>query len=158
MNYRGSGKSQSLNFADPVEALRPLVEKPKSEWLFTRLKPAESTSDVPLGGTSEFAPPSDPAVRELLAKMEADDWVGSLKIASGLAIKHPDSAYVHFNHGYCASMLRLDKQAEIAYRKVVEIMPTNPFVWNNLGSVIRNQEQYPQALAAFEKSVSLNPE
>lgn len=159
MIFRGSGDSQNLNFGVPVEALRRLVAKPKSEWLVFRL-PANTINGNASGGgvTSEKEPLLDPKVSELLEKMDADEWVGALKIASGLAEKYPTSAFVHFKRGYCASMLRLDKQAETSYRKVVEISPTDHIAWNNLGVVIRSQELYPQALEAFEKSVALEPD
>lgn len=159
LNLRGSGTSQSLNFAVPVEALQLLIEKPKEEWLAIGRKiplPKVNIPQIDDSPNQELS--SDPALEALTEKMESEDWVGSMKIASGLLEKYPTSSYLHFKHGYSASMLRLDQQSEVSYRKVVEINPTDHIAWNNLGVVIRNQKRYPESLTALEKCVTIMPD
>ncbi|WP_411827790.1 trypsin-like peptidase domain-containing protein [Luteolibacter sp. AS25] len=159
LNLRGSGISQSLNFAVPVEALKLLLEKPKEEWLAIGRRIPPLKVNIPqMDSSPDRKLTSDPALAKLSKKMDLEDWVVSMKIASELLEKYPTSSYLHFQHGYSASMLRLDQQSEASYRKVVEINPTDHIAWNNLGVVIRAQNRYPESLVALEKCVSIMPD
>lgn len=156
---QGTGNPQNLNFAVPAEELDSLMGKAKGGWSIFGLKQVDPAANAPRNSIERDEDrPDDPAIRELLTKMSSGEWVESLKIASTLAEKYPKSHYVHFQRGYCASMLRLDHQAEISYKRAAEIIPADPFTWNNIGVAIRNQKLYAQSLVAFEKSVALKPD
>ncbi len=151
--------SQGLNFAIPVEALKTMIDHAKSSWSFVRPRPRtsgeeSSATNAKLDAMIE----EEPAYRRLRQQMSVRDWVESLKIAGFLADKYPKSSFIHFQHGYCAAMLRLDHQAELSYTKAIELDVSNQFAWNNLGLALSNQKQLQNALLAFEKAVSLNPD
>jgi hypothetical protein len=151
--------SQSLNFAIPVEALKPLMDRAKSSWSFVRPKPQTSAEESSATSTKlDAIIEAEPAYRRLRQQMSVSNWVESLKIAGFLADKYPKSSSAHFQHGYCAAMLRLDHQAELSYTKAVELDPSNQFAWNYLGLALSCQKQLQSALLAFEKAVSLNPD
>lgn len=163
---RGADQPQNLNFAVPVEALKPLIPKSGFQWpFFRRHRPETGTSGPTLkppqandsGGAAE-APLADPAYLELRAKIEKKEWVDAMKLAGVLVEKYPKSAHVLFDHAYCASALRLDRQAEQSYLKVLEIIPNDSAVWHNLGIAISSQNQTERALVAFEKAVALKPD
>jgi S1-C subfamily serine protease len=151
--------SQSLNFAIPVEALKPLMDRAKSSWLFVRPTPLTSAEEASADATKvDVMIEAEPAYRRLRQQMNVNNWVESLKIARFLAEKYPKSSLAHFLNGNCASMLRLDHQAEMSYTKAVEFDPLNQFAWCNLGLSFLRQKQLQSALLAFEKAVSLNPD
>ena len=151
--------SQSLNFAIPVEALKPLMVRARSSWLDVRPTPltsAEKASETK--AKVDLMIEDEPAYRRLRQQMNVKNWVESVKTARFLAEKYPKSSRVHFLNGNCASMLRLDHQAELSYTKAVELDPSNQFAWCNLGLSFLRQKQLQNALLAFEKAVSLNPD
>lgn len=159
MTLSGPRNSQNLNFAVPVEALKALIGRASSGWSSFGAKPeAPRTAASPksLGPDTKFF--ADPGYRGLQEKMNARDWVESLKIARQLTEKHQKSPMAHFQHAYCAAMLRLDHQAEVSFLKAIELEPDNHLAWNNLGVAFRSQEQPQKALVAFEKSVALKPD
>ncbi|MCW1912995.1 trypsin-like peptidase domain-containing protein [Luteolibacter sp. GHJ8] len=165
MILHGASQPQNLNFAVPVEALKPLIPKTGFQWPFfgrQRPKPGDSTAEmkVPDKGSkpSEVAPMADPAYRELRAKIEKQEWVEAMKLAGALVEKYPKAAVIHFDYAYCASALRLDRQAELSYLKVLEILPNDAATWHNLGIAIANQNQTERSLAAFERAVALKPD
>lgn len=159
MMMQGPDNPQNLNFAVPVEALRPLIMRASSGGAAV-----ESIVEAPrpVGSTASSGPNSgffaDPASRQLQEQINSADWVKSLKIARELSERYPKSPLAHFQHAYCAAMLRLDHQAEISFMKVIELQPTNHLAWNNLGLVFGRQENPQKALAAFERAVALKPD
>lgn len=165
MILQGADHPQNLNFAVPVEALKPLIPRKGFQWSFLRrqrseAEPPANELKLPDKGVerSEEAPLADPAYHELRAKIDKQEWVEAMKLAGALVEKYPKSALVHFSHAYCASALRLDYQAELSYLKVLEIRPNDAGTWHNLGVAISNQNQTQRALVAFERSVALKPD
>jgi tetratricopeptide (TPR) repeat protein len=49
-------------------------------------------------------------------------------------------------------------KAEATFRQLLALEPTNPEVWNELGSVCREQGKQAEAIAALERAVTLDPE
>jgi S1-C subfamily serine protease/Tfp pilus assembly protein PilF len=162
---QGPDQPQNLNFAVPVEALKQLIPTSGFQWSFLRrqrsepgasamgLKEQEKTNE-----SAPIAPMADPVYLELRAKIEKQEWVEAMKLAGALVEKYPKAAVMHFDYAYCASALRLDRQAELAYTKVLEILPNDAATWHNLGIVIANQNQTERSLAAFERAVALSPD
>jgi S1-C subfamily serine protease len=163
---RGADQPQNLNFAVPVEALKPLLpESGFQRSLLRRQRPEAETSapslkprDASVFDETAAAPLSDPAYLELRAKIERKEWVEAMKQAGTLLERYPNSAHVLFAHACCASALRLDRQAEQSYLKVLEIVPTEAAVWHHLGVAISCQKQTERALLAFEMAVTLEPD
>jgi S1-C subfamily serine protease len=151
--------SQGLNFAVPVEVLKPLIDRARSSWSLVRPRPMPAGKE-PAATSPKLDPmiEAEPAFRRLRQQMNVSNWVESLKIARFLADKYPKSSFVHFQHGYCAAMLRLDHQAELSFTKAIELDPLNHLALNNLGMVLSSQNQLQGALLAFEKAVSLKPD
>lgn len=151
--------SQSLNFAVPVEALKPLIDRAKSSWSSARPRPQPSGGE-PSAASAEVDAiiQDDPAYRRMSQQMSVGNWIEAIKAARFLADKYLKSSFAHFQYGYCAAMLKLDHQAELSYIKAIEFNPLNHVAWNNLGVVLNNQNQQQSALLAYEKAVSLHPE
>lgn len=49
------------------------------------------------------------------------------------------------------------KEAEFRWEKAVELDPTYPSAWNNLGIAYENQGKFTEALKAYEKAMALDP-
>jgi tetratricopeptide (TPR) repeat protein len=151
--------SQSLNFAVPVEALIPLIDRARSSWSFVRPRPQTPSEEAFAASTKlEEIIQDEPAFRRLRQQISVSNWVEAIKLARYLADKYPKSSLTHFQYGYCAAMLKLDHQAELSYTKAIELDPRNHIAWYNLASVLCNQKQPQGALLAYEKAVALNPE
>jgi hypothetical protein len=89
-----------LNFAIPVEALKPLIDRAKSDWSLIKPRP-QAVGEHPSRTSSELE--AEPAYRRLRQQMDVKNWVESLKIAKFLAEKYPKSSFLHFLHGLCAA-------------------------------------------------------
>lgn len=49
------------------------------------------------------------------------------------------------------------KEAESCWEKAVELDPTYPSAWNNLGIAYENQGKFTEALKSYEKAMALDP-
>jgi Flp pilus assembly protein TadD len=49
------------------------------------------------------------------------------------------------------------KEAEFRWEKAVELDPTYPSAWNNLGVAYEQAGNFPEALKAYEKARALDP-
>jgi Flp pilus assembly protein TadD len=49
-------------------------------------------------------------------------------------------------------------EAEVAYRKALELDPQYVFAWNNLGIALSGQNRYAEAEAAYRKALELDPQ
>lgn len=47
--------------------------------------------------------------------------------------------------------------AAVAFRKAVDLRPSFPEAWNELGYALRNQGKYPDSLKAYDEALRLKP-
>ena len=67
-------------------------------------------------------------------------------------------SYLHLLAGHIAHARGNVKEAEISWKKVLEIDPKNAEAWNNLGVLYRKQGDNEKALAAFQEAAELAPD
>lgn len=62
-----------------------------------------------------------------------------------------DDRYIYNRMGRASESMRKFKEAEIYYRKAVEIDPGYGVAWDNLGDVLQDQGKWDEAIEAYEK-------
>jgi tetratricopeptide (TPR) repeat protein len=77
------------------------------------------------------------------------------KAAARLA---PKEWQLQKEYGYTAFALGKLNEAEDAFNKWVELDPTNPLSYNNLGAVLAKLERYDAAYAAYDKALEKQPD
>lgn len=86
-----------------------------------------------------------------IGKYEEASTIGS----RGLAISPLDS-FAHTNHGTVLALLKRYNEAMQEFNEVTEKEPRNYYVYERMGAVLLWQGKKPEAIAAFEKSLSLS--
>ncbi len=59
-------------------------------------------------------------------------------------------------HQFGTNLKRYD-EAEAAYRKAIELNPSDATAYYNLGILLKNLKRYDEAEAAYRKAIELNP-
>lgn len=87
----------------------------------------------------------------------AEDWTNLLAYAEDLLKKYPQDANGQAWKGEALVQLYRLEEAEPALRAAVERDPTNVWAWNNLGHCLNERKAWPEACAALDKALELNP-
>jgi tetratricopeptide (TPR) repeat protein len=77
------------------------------------------------------------------------------KQASQLA---PKEWQMQKEYGYAAFAMDKLSEAEDAFQKWVDLDPTNPLSYNNLGAVLAKLQRYDEAYAAYDKALEKQPD
>ena len=94
----------------------------------------------------------------LLAEMDRhQDAVIAFEKASKLGTAEQASLAL-YNMAIAHQKLGNAKDAEAAYRKSVELDPTNADGWNNLGIMLDDSGKRQEAIACFDKSLAISPQ
>jgi superkiller protein 3 len=60
--------------------------------------------------------------------------------------------------GNAAQAARKYTEAEVIWRRVIEIKLNNADAYNNLGNALRDQKKLKEAIAAYQKAIQLQPD
>jgi tetratricopeptide (TPR) repeat protein len=94
----------------------------------------------------------------LLAEMDRHpEAVAAFETASKLGTAE-QASLAFYNKGVSHQELGNAKEAEVAYRKSVELDPANADGWNNLGIMLDEFGKRQQAIDCFDKSLALSPQ
>jgi tetratricopeptide (TPR) repeat protein len=74
-----------------------------------------------------------------------------------LATQHPSDPYVHFGLAWIARRGGDLATAERAYRRALELWPTNDRVMNNLGNTLAMKSRQDEALELYRRATNTNP-
>ena len=74
-----------------------------------------------------------------------------------LAGQHRDNAFLQFGLAWCARRGEDLATAEAAYRRGLELWPSNDRVLNNLGNLLAIQGRFDEALEHFRQAIGVNP-
>ena len=87
----------------------------------------------------------------------------ALVLALALALTAPLSAdrrsesKAQVDYGITLAQKQLWKEAEFQWVKAVELVPTYPAAWNNLGIAYEQQGKFNEAKKAYDKAKALDP-
>jgi Flp pilus assembly protein TadD len=91
-------------------------------------------------------------------------WAGAavltvlvLGLTAPLFADRRSDAKAQVQFGIELAQKKLWKEAEFRWEKAVELDPTYPSAWNNLGIAYEQQGKFPDALKAYEKARALDP-
>jgi tetratricopeptide (TPR) repeat protein len=90
---------------------------------------------------------------ELAVELPVDNLLALDEALTNLAERDAQAAQPAQLH--CFAGLSID--AVVAYRKAVEVDPKNDSACSNLGSALRYQRKLPEAIAAYQQAIKLNP-
>jgi arylsulfatase A-like enzyme/Tfp pilus assembly protein PilF len=120
-----------------------------------RLDEAERHLEEAIGLAPEMAAAQN--ARGVIALQRSDPGSAERLISEALAIK-PDVRLAHFNLAIIAEGRGDARTAERLYRKELELYPESYKVEFNLGRLLGAVGDRPGQLAAFENSITINPE
>ena len=100
-----------------------------------------------------------------ITKEQQDDYSAALSYyKKGLKfyaqVKNQDSRtayFLHNNAGYCLNILDKHSEAEKLCRKALEINPSLPNAYKNLGISLEEQKRYKEAAEAYIKGTKVFP-
>jgi hypothetical protein len=85
--------------------------------------------------TQGGAPPAPPGLPQAIARIQAQDFAGALKIAEDVVKREPDNARAWRVVGTAAKGVKDLDRATAAFRKALEIEPANPANTYNMGAM-----------------------
>jgi tetratricopeptide (TPR) repeat protein len=74
-----------------------------------------------------------------------------------LAAREPGNPHVQFAHGWLERHAGRNAEAEQAYRRVLEVRPTDDRALNNLGNTLFEQGRADEAIEIYRKAIEANP-
>jgi tetratricopeptide (TPR) repeat protein len=86
------------------------------------------------------------------------DYRSAAELLEGSVARYPHTSVSFNDLGRTYLMLDLVDKAVVAFRKAVEINPSDRFAYNNLGRAFWKQKKYDQAVEAFTKQLEINPQ
>lgn len=81
-----------------------------------------------------------------------------IELTQDLTLKYPNSFFIWNILGASHKSLGKIDDAEIAFRKVVELKPNYPDGYSNLGVILQEKGMLDDAILAFNKALSLKPD
>jgi len=102
----------------------------------------------------------DPVVRRFLIEgtdaLKRLDFDRALALVDSVAKYKPNNADLHFLRGRIYSELMRWDEAEISYRKALDLLPNYRGVWNNLGNNEYRKQAYSKAITYYNKELERN--
>lgn len=101
------------------------------------------------------------AIRLYLARRLADAmrWDDVVAVYRELVATRPRDAEAQLRLGHALLYgVRSGVEAELAYRRALSLAPDDPAAWASLGAALNTQARHPEAEAAFEQALALDPE
>ncbi len=106
--------------------------------------------------------PMSPGVQRLLYRateaLQQHAFEDAFALVDSAAAQAPGLADVPFLRGRIyAELARLD-EAEAAYRQALDLRPTYPGAWNNLGNTAHRQQRYSEAISYYQRELAAHPD
>ena len=160
-----AGNAQSETVAKAIEQYREINRLDPSDtesalWLarLYRLKNDHERAEQVLKGILKSDPENEPAV-EQLTQLLMDEGKGSeaVTLLEGIT-SHSSSPVLLDLLGDAQTQVHELAKAEEAYRKAVELDPSEPSHQRGLGQTLLAEEKYPEALKVYEKLSDVMPD
>jgi len=160
-----AGNAQSETVAKAIEQYREINRLDPSDtesalWLarLYRLKNEHDHAEQVLKGILKNDPENEPAV-EQLTQLLMDEGKGSeaVTLLEGIT-SHSASPVLLDLLGDAQTQVHELAKAEEAYRKAVELDPSEPSHQRGLGQTLLAEEKYPEALKVYEKLSDVMPD
>lgn len=87
--------------------------------------------------------------------MRSEQWRNEILLFHSALSVCPRNAKVHYNVAKIASDLGNITMAEFEYRKALRLNPDYAQAMNNLGNLLKDQEQYQEAKKLLTRAVEL---
>lgn len=106
--------------------------------------------------------PMDPVTEQWLYQgtqaLQNHNFVQALAYVDSAEARSPHLADVPFLRGRIyAELVRLD-DAKAAYRQALDMRPTYPGAWNNLGNTAFREQEYTEAINYYHRELATNPD
>lgn len=110
-------------------------------------------------GTGQNAPvPASDGLPQALALLQNGQWSQAEKLLSNLVTAQPGNATHHYLSGYAALQRGRHAHAAVAMGKALDLGLTDPAGFYHYGCALAALGRYPEAAAAFERSLATKPD
>jgi len=90
--------------------------------------------------------------------VDMEKWELAKKNCEAALKINADLAPAHLILGAVYRAKKKAAEAEVAFRKVLDLKPNNAHAWSNLGVVLREQKKLDESESAYRKALELQPE
>jgi len=97
-------------------------------------------------------------LKEARKFVEAKNYEGALRLVNKQLDDNPDDAEALYIFGFIALEQERLGLARLALRRVVELTPEVPGVWNAYGRTFQEGHDLNQGESAFQRELALNPQ
>jgi tetratricopeptide (TPR) repeat protein len=162
---QGVGAGQSAMVARAVEQFREVVRLDPSDtesalWLarLYRLQNQPDKAEEVLRGILKTDPENEPAVEQLTQLLlDEGKSAEAVSLLENINAKAPSATLLDLLGDAYTQTKNLAK-AEDAYRKAVELDPSELTHYRGLGQTLLAEEKYPEALKVYQKLIDLMPD
>ncbi len=100
---------------------------------------------------------ADEWFQEALDRENQGDYPGAIRAYEQAIEREADDPILHFNLGNVLYAAQLLAEAEMQFRRAVELDENYVEAWNNLGTVLADLNRYGESVQVFERAIEVFP-